>query len=36
MAQRCGRHGVTMVQGTLSSTEAVARLVLERADNLRR
>ena len=35
MAQRCGRHGVTMVPGTLSSTEAVARLVLERADNLR-
>jgi sirohydrochlorin ferrochelatase len=35
MAQRCGRAGVTMVTGALARTEAVARLVLERADNLR-
>jgi hypothetical protein len=34
MAQRCGQAGVTMVPGALARTEAVARLVLERADSL--
>jgi hypothetical protein len=34
MAQYCGRAGVTMVQGALARTKAVAALVLERADSL--
>jgi sirohydrochlorin ferrochelatase len=34
MAQRCGQARVTMVPGALSRTEAMARLVLERADSL--
>ena len=34
MAQRCGQAGVTMVPGALARTEAVAQLVLERADSL--
>jgi sirohydrochlorin ferrochelatase len=34
MAQRCGRAGVIMVPGALAHTEAMARLVLERADSL--
>jgi sirohydrochlorin ferrochelatase len=34
MAQGCGRAGVTMVPGALARTDAVARLVLERADSL--
>ena len=34
MAQRCGQHGVSMVHGALARTEAVAQLVLERADSL--
>jgi sirohydrochlorin ferrochelatase len=34
MAQRCGRAGIAMVPGALARTEAVARLVLERADSL--
>ena len=34
MAQACGRAGVPMVPGALSRTRAMARLVLERADNV--
>jgi hypothetical protein len=34
MAQRCGRAGVTMIPGALARTEAMAQLVLERADSL--
>jgi len=34
MAQECGRRGVTMVPGALAQTDAVAQLVLERADGL--
>ncbi|NNM44875.1 CbiX/SirB N-terminal domain-containing protein [Knoellia koreensis] len=34
MAQECGRQGVTMVPGALAQTDAVAQLVLERADSL--
>ena len=34
MAQECGRCGVTMVPGALAQTDAVAHLVLERADSL--
>jgi sirohydrochlorin ferrochelatase len=34
MAQECGRCGVTMVPGALGQTEAVAQLVLERADSV--
>jgi sirohydrochlorin ferrochelatase len=34
MAQDCGRHGVEMVPGALAQTDAVAQLVLERADSL--
>ena len=34
MAQECGRHGVTMVPGALAQTDAVAQLVLTRADSL--
>jgi sirohydrochlorin ferrochelatase len=34
MAQNCADDGVEMVPGGLASTHAVARLVLERADNL--
>jgi sirohydrochlorin ferrochelatase len=34
MAQECGRRGVTMVPGALAHTDAVAHLVLERADTL--
>ena len=33
MAQECGRRGVAMVPGALAQTEAVAQLVLERADS---
>ncbi|WP_270889378.1 sirohydrochlorin chelatase [Pedococcus sp. 5OH_020] len=34
MAQECGRAGVRMVPGALAHTEAVARLVLRRADSV--
>jgi sirohydrochlorin ferrochelatase len=34
MAQKCADAGVTMVRGALASTNAVARLALERADSL--